>query len=59
MSACHGNCNQGRRCDCAPLPKPIETERTTNMKKLLSDFIYYLRQGFSIRTRWRLANVTL
>ena len=19
MSACHGNCNQGRSCDCAPI----------------------------------------
>lgn len=29
------------------------------MRKRLGDFIFYLRRGYSIRTAWRLANVTL
>jgi len=29
------------------------------MKKFLSDFAYYRRQGFGIRTAWKLAKVTL
>lgn len=29
------------------------------MVKLLSDFIYYLRQGLSVRAAWKLAKVTL
>lgn len=57
MSACHGNCNQGRLCDCAPC-QPSTTQRTT-MKKLLADFVYYIRRGHDIRTAWRLARVTL
>lgn len=57
MSACHGNCNQGRSCTCTPAIQTIE--RTTNMKKLLSDFIYYLRRGHGIRQAWRLATLTI
>lgn len=29
------------------------------MKKFLSDFLYYLRRGYSLRTAWRMARVTL
>lgn len=29
------------------------------MKKLIADFIYYLRRGHGIRTAWRMAKVTL
>lgn len=29
------------------------------MRKLLSDFLYYLRRGHSIRNAWRLATITL
>lgn len=29
------------------------------MKKLLADFVYYIRRGHDIRTAWRLARVTL
>ncbi len=29
------------------------------MKKLLSDFLYYLKRGHSIRNAWHLARLTL
>lgn len=29
------------------------------MRKFLSDFLYYVRLGFGIRTAWRLAKITL
>ena len=29
------------------------------MRKLVGDFLYYLRRGYGIRTAWRLARVTL
>ncbi len=29
------------------------------MKKLLSDFLYYLKRGHSIQNAWRLARLTL
>lgn len=29
------------------------------MKKLISDFVYYLRQGYGFRQAWRLATMTL
>jgi len=29
------------------------------MKKFLSDFIFYLRHGYSVRMAWRLARITL
>lgn len=30
-----------------------------SMKKFISDFLYYLRRGHSIRNAWRLAQLTL
>lgn len=59
MNSCLGNCNQGRRCNCATPRKLIAIQRAKNAKKLLADFIYYLRQGLGIRAAWRLAKVTL
>lgn len=29
------------------------------MKKRLSDFLYYLKRGYSIRNAWNLARLTL
>lgn len=29
------------------------------MRKLLADFLYYLRRGYGIRKAWNLARVTL
>ena len=29
------------------------------MRKLLCDFLYYLRRGHSIRNAWRLAKLTI
>lgn len=29
------------------------------MKKLIFDFIYYLRRGYGVRKAWNLARVTL
>ncbi len=29
------------------------------MRKLIGDFLYYLRRGYGIRKSWRLALVTL
>lgn len=29
------------------------------MRKLIADFIYYLRRGYSVRQAWDMARVTL
>jgi hypothetical protein len=29
------------------------------MKKLVGDFLYYLRRGYGVRNAWRLARITL
>lgn len=29
------------------------------MKKIIGDFFYYLRRGYSVRNAWRLARITL
>lgn len=29
------------------------------MKKLICDFLYYLRRGYGVRKAWNLASVTL
>ena len=29
------------------------------MRKLLGDFLYYMRRGYGIRKAWRMARVTL
>lgn len=29
------------------------------MRKLIADFIYYLKRGHTVRNAWRLAKVTL